>query len=71
MSGSTSNQGRAVWEKHLLWKRGRCAWKSYLLLIVQQFLKLIYAVCIPIYVSMYLYSYPSTHGISRLDAGGG
>jgi len=29
-----------------------------------------YLVCILIYVSMYLYSYPSTHRISRLAAGG-
>jgi hypothetical protein len=29
-----------------------------------------YSVCILTYVSMYLYSYPSTHGISGLDAGG-
>jgi len=29
-----------------------------------------YSVCILIYVSMYLYSYPSTHGISGLAAGG-
>jgi len=33
-------------------------------------LKLMYSVCIPIYVSRYLYSYPSTHGISGLAAGG-
>jgi hypothetical protein len=32
--------------------------------------KLMYSVCIPISVSMYLYSYPSTHGISELAAGG-
>jgi hypothetical protein len=38
-------------------------------LIVQQLLKLMYSVCILIYVSMYLYSYPSTHGISGLAAG--
>jgi len=29
-----------------------------------------YSVAILIYVSMYLYSYPSTHGISGLAAGG-
>jgi len=29
-----------------------------------------YSLCILIYVSMYLYSYPSTHGISGLAAGG-
>ena len=29
-----------------------------------------YSVCIVIYVSMYLYSYPSIHGISGLHAGG-
>ena len=29
-----------------------------------------YSVCILIYVSMYLYSYPSTHAISGLAAGG-
>jgi hypothetical protein len=34
-------------------------------------LKLMYSVCIPIYVSMYLYSYPSAHGKSGLAAGGG
>jgi hypothetical protein len=33
-------------------------------------LKLVYSVCIPIYVSMNVYSYPSTHGISGLAAGG-
>jgi len=48
----------------------RCAWKSLLLLIVQWFLKLINSVCILIYVSMYLYSYPSTHSISGVVAGG-
>jgi len=26
--GSTLNHCRAVWEKHLLWERCRCAWKS-------------------------------------------
>jgi len=30
-----------------------------------------HSVCILIYVSMYLYSYLSTHGISRLAARGG
>ena len=29
-----------------------------------------YSVCSLIYVSMYLYSYPSTHGISGQAAGG-
>jgi len=29
-----------------------------------------YSVCILIYVSVYLYSYQSTHGISGLAAGG-
>jgi hypothetical protein len=41
-----------------------------LLLMVQQFLKLMYSVCILIYISMYQDSYPSTHGISGLDMGG-
>jgi len=27
-SGSTSNHSRAVWEKHLLWERCWCTWKS-------------------------------------------
>jgi len=48
--GSTSNHCRAVWEKHLLWECCWCAWKSLLLLIIQQFLKLMYSVCILIYV---------------------
>jgi len=26
--GSTSNHSRAVWEKHRLWERCWCAWKS-------------------------------------------
>ena len=38
---------------------GECARKSYLLLIVHQFLKFMYSVCILIYVSMCLYSYSS------------
>jgi hypothetical protein len=33
-------------------------------------IKVMYSVCIFIYVSMYLYSYPSTHAISGLAAGG-
>ena len=71
MSGSTSNHRRAVQEKqHLLSERCWCAWKSELLLMVQWFLKLINSVCILIYVSMHLYSYPSTHGISGLAADG-
>jgi hypothetical protein len=70
MSGSTSNHSRAVWEKHHLREHCWCVWTSYLLLIVQRFLKLMYSVCIPIYVSMYLYCYPSTHGESGLAAGG-
>jgi len=53
--GSTLNHCRAVSEKHLLWECCWCAWKSY---------------CILIYVSMYLYSYLSTHGISGLAASG-
>ena len=53
-SGSASNHSRAVWEKYLVWQRCWCAWKSELLLIVQQFLKLMYSVCILIYVSISL-----------------
>jgi len=71
MSGSTSNHSRAVWGKHhLLWECCWCPWKSYLLLIIQQFLKLMYSVCILIYVTMYLYSYPSIHDVSGLATGG-
>jgi len=69
-SGSTSNDSRAVWEEqHVLWECCLCTWKSYLLLIVQWFSKLMYSVCILINKFMYLYSYPSTHSISGLAAG--
>jgi len=51
--GSTTNHCKAVREKrHLLWERCWCAWKSKLILIVQQFLKLMYSVCIIIYISI-------------------
>jgi len=60
---------RAGWEKHyLLWECCWCAWKSYLLLIVQRFLKLMYSVCILINMSMYLYSYPAAQRISGFPA---
>jgi len=49
--GGTVNHCRAVWEKQL-WECCWCAWKSYLLLIIQRFLKLMYSVCILIYVSI-------------------
>jgi len=59
-SGNTSNRSRAVWETQLpLCERCWCTWKSYLLLIVQRFLKLMYLECILIYVSMYLCIYVS------------
>jgi len=71
MSGSAPNHSRAVWDKqHLLWERCRWASNSWLRLIVQRFLKLMYSGCIVIYVSMYLYSYQSTDGKSGLAAGG-
>jgi hypothetical protein len=38
--------------------------------IIQRLVKLMYSVCMLIYVSMYLDSYPSTHGKSGLAAGG-
>jgi len=44
--GSTLNHCGAVWEKLLLWECCWCALKSWLLLIVQQFSKLMYSVCI-------------------------
>jgi hypothetical protein len=69
--GCSLSHFREVGEKdHLLTERCWCAWKLSLLLIIQQFLKLMYSVCILIYVSMYLYSYPSTHGVPRLAADG-
>jgi len=52
MPGSTSNHCKPVWEKWHLWERCRCAWKSQLQLIIQRFLKLMYSVCILIYVSL-------------------
>jgi len=52
-SGSISNHSRAVWEKqHLLWERCWSAWKSWLLHIDQRLLKLMYSVCILIYLSI-------------------
>jgi hypothetical protein len=42
--------------------------ESLQLLVIEQFLKLMYSVCILISVSMYLLRYPSTHGISELAA---
>jgi len=44
--------------------------ESLVLLIVQRFSKLMHSVCILTYVSMDLYSYLSTHGISGLAARG-
>jgi len=44
--------------------------KSYLLLLIQRFSKLMRLVCILIYVSMYLSSYLSTQGISGRAARG-
>jgi hypothetical protein len=71
MSGSASNHSRAAWEKHhLLWERCRCAWYSWLRLIVQRYLKLMYSGYIFIYVSKYLYSYQFAHRIAGLAAGG-
>jgi len=85
-AGSTSNHTRAVRGKHLLWECCRCAWNaagvpgirqvrleiiatSYRTTIVKTH---VFRLCSPlcINVSMYLYSYPSTHGISALAAGG-
>jgi len=57
--GCTSNHCRAVLEKqHLLCERCWSAWKSQLLLIVQRFLKLMYSVCILIYVSISVVNRP-------------
>jgi hypothetical protein len=71
IAGRSLNNSRAVSEKHhLLWERCRCAWKSKLLLNVQQFFKFIYSDCILSNLPMHIYSYPSTHGISGLAAGG-
>jgi len=50
--GSTSNHCKAVWQKQHLWEHSRCDRKSSLLLIDQQFLKLMYSVYILIYVSI-------------------
>jgi len=69
-SGSTSDISRAVWEnQHLVWKWCWCSWISKLILIIEQFITLMYSVCILITVSMYLYHYPSTLSISGLAAG--
>jgi len=71
ISGSTLNHSKAAREKqYLLWECCWCTWKSWLLLIVQRFLKLMYSVRIIIYISMYLYNYPSTDGTSGRAAGG-
>jgi hypothetical protein len=50
-SGCTSNHSRAVWEKHHRWERFWCTWKSWLLFIVQRFLKLMNSIYNLIYVS--------------------
>jgi len=61
-SGSSSNHCTSVWEKHhLLWEHCRGVWIALLLLIVQWFLKLIYSVCILIYVPMYQCINIATH----------
>jgi len=53
MSANPSNHSSEVWEtEHLPLGCCRCAWNSYLLLIIQLFLKLMYAGCIHIYVSI-------------------
>jgi len=63
----TSNHYRVVWNKwHILWECCRCARKLLLLHIVRSFLILIHLVWIRIYVSIYLYCYPSTHDIFGL-----
>jgi len=67
--GSILSYCRAVWEKHLQ-ERCWCTWECLLLVIVQ-WLKLMYSVSILIYVSMYQYRYPTTHSISGLAAGAG
>ena len=69
--GNISNHHREARDKHhILCKCCWCTWISYLLLIVQRLLNLVYSVCILISECMYLYSYPSTHGISRLSTSG-
>jgi len=85
-AGSTLNHTRAVREIHLLWECRRCAWNAagapgirqvrldiiattYHSTIVKTHVFRLYShLCVN--VSMYLYSYPSTHGISALAAGG-
>jgi hypothetical protein len=66
-SGTSSNHSRAIWKKRQFhWERCRCACQSQLLLIIQQFLDLMNSACILIYVSLDIYSYTSTLGISGL-----
>jgi len=67
-SGTTSHHHRGVWEKSHHWECSWCTSKSYSLLIVQWLSKLMYARCISISVSMYIYIYPSTHDISAVAA---
>jgi len=63
--GSTSNHCRAVWENIIFF--GNTVVRLEII-ATAYCLKLMYSVCILIYASMYLYSYPSTHSISGLAA---
>ena len=58
-SGSTSNHSGAVQENNFVLESCWWAWKSWLLLIVQRLLNIIYSDCILIYISMYLCIYES------------
>ena len=68
--GSMSNDCRALREQHYLhWEHCWCVRKLSLLLIVEQFFKLMYSVWVFIYLSIYQYSYRSIHHTSSLAAG--
>jgi len=61
--GRTWERRQQTWERWWqTWERRRHVW--------EHLESVMYSVCILIYVSVYLYSYPSTHGISGLATGG-
>jgi len=81
VTGSADDKPGSTWERRRqAWERRRQAWEHLgapatnlgapVTCLGVPRITVMYSVCILIYVSMYLYSYPSTHAISGLAAGG-